>query len=353
MVKIQPEVNYLKANNHGNIDAIAEGQAKLFKREKYHPMLSIVPLLLQVILLLAVVYIIYHPLSYLFAISDNVINGLAAVINANTADSSFQLAIIEAIKAGTLVATPELATTLGLTFESLESLFLSVQGFDMTMLGMNLSVVPSVVLGWYLLVPIIAGASSWLLCETQNRSNVIQAEQGKWNQYGIMAVSVALSLYLGFFVPSGIALYWIASNLFSIIQMYLLNIAINPKKYVDYADLERSRQALAAAKEFGKIDKKDPLYKQQKQKEKKDYKAFKNIVNKHIVFYSEKSGFYKYYKDLIDELLNRSNLTIHYVTNDFNDVIFEVKFYRHCINTWQGEVSTKKCVIAVRNITRC
>ena len=242
MVKIQPEVNYLKANNHGNIDAIAEGQAKLFKREKYHPMLSIVPLLLQVILLLAVVYIIYHPLSYLFAISDDVINGLAAVINANTADSSFQLAIIEAIKAGTLVATPELATTLGLTLESLESLFLSVQGFDMTMLGMNLSVVPSVVLGWYLLVPIIAGASSWLLCETQNRSNVIQAEQGKWNQYGIMAVSVALSLYLGFFVPSGIALYWIASNLFSIIQMYLLNIAINPKKYVDYAKKKKKRK---------------------------------------------------------------------------------------------------------------
>ena len=63
MVKIQPEVNFLKARLSGNIDAIAEEQSKLFKREHYYPILSIIPLLLQIFLLLAVVYIIYHPMS--------------------------------------------------------------------------------------------------------------------------------------------------------------------------------------------------------------------------------------------------------------------------------------------------
>ena len=42
---------------------------------------------------------------------------------------------------------------------------------------------------------------------------------------------------------------------------------------------------------FGKMDKKDPLYKQMKARQKQDYKKFMHIVNKHIVFYSEKSGF--------------------------------------------------------------
>ena len=37
-----------------------------------------------------------------------------------------------------------------------------------------------------------------------------------------------------------------------------------------------------------------------------------------------KTTFYKYYKDLINELLAKSNLTIHYITNDYNDNIFEV-----------------------------
>ena len=50
----------------------------------------------------------------------------------------------------------------------------------------------------------------------------------------MMAFSVGLSLYLGWFVPAGVALYWIASNLFAILQQYLLNWAINPKDYVDY-----------------------------------------------------------------------------------------------------------------------
>ena len=106
--------------------------------------------------------------------------------------------------------------------------------------------------------------------------------------------------------------------------MYLLNIAINPKKYVDYEALEESRVALANMKAFGQEDKKSEAYKENRRREKADLKRFKQIVNKHIVFYSEKSGFYKYYKDLIEELLKRSNLSVHYITNDPNDVVFEV-----------------------------
>ena len=47
-------------------------------------------------------------------------------------------------------------------------------------------------------------------------------------------------------------------------------------------------------------------------------------MNKHLVIYSEKSGFYKYFKGIIKELLARSDMVIHYVTNDPDDVIFEV-----------------------------
>ncbi len=321
MVKIQPEINYLKANLNGNIDAIAEEQSKLFKREKYHPMASLIPLILQLVLLLGVVQIIYHPMSYLFGISQDTINALAKFINVSTEESSFQLQIIDAIKNGTITT----ATVIdGVSADTLSKIVPLVKDFRLNFCGTSLSVVPSVALGWYVLVPILAGASSWVMCFTQNLSNVIQHEQGKINKYSIMILSVGLSLYLGLFVPTGIAIYWIASNLMSVAQMYLLNWAINPKKYVDYEDLERSRKVLAETKAFGKIDKKDPLYKEMKKREKQDYKRFKHIVNKHIVIYSEKSGFYKYYKDLINELLKRSNLTIHYVTNDYNDQIFKI-----------------------------
>ncbi len=317
MVKIQPEINFLKARFYGDTEAIAEGQAKLFKEQKYHPTLSLIPLIIQIVLLMGVVEIIYHPLSYLFGLSEQTIGALAGLIGADTSVSSHQLLIVEAIKAGTIAANGSVA---GVTPE----LIAAVQGLRLDFCGFHLSAIPVQTGGYYYLIPVAAGLSAFVMSFTQNLSNVIQHEQGALSKYGLMALSVGISLYLGCFVPSGIALYWIASNLLSVAQMYLLNAAINPKKYVDYDALERSRKELADIEALEAPAKKDAAYRQNKRREKRDYKAFFKVVNKHVVFYSEKSGFYKYYQAVIDELLARSNLTIHYITNDPDDAIFQL-----------------------------
>lgn len=261
MVRIQPEINFMKANHYGDNDTIAEEQSKIFKREKYNPFASIIPLIIQLVLLMGV---------------------------------------IGAIKAG--IGNPEI---------------------DMDFLGIDLSLVPNEQGGWLILSPIIAGFSAWLLCVAQNASNVLQSEQSKWNKYGTMALSVGLSLYLGWFVSVGVALYWVASNLLAIVQLYLLNWAINPKKFVDYEQLEKSKKELEELANIGKRKRKlfgDELSK----REKADYKRFFSIVNKHLVFYSEASGFYKYYQGVIEYLLRNTNVVIHYITSDPNDVIFEL-----------------------------
>ena len=321
MVKIQPDINFLKARLYGNSDAIAEEQTKLFKKQHYHPMLSLIPLALQIVLLLGVVEIIYHPMDYLFAMSGDSVKALADFIGADTSESSFQLTVIEAIKGGQITASSAIS---GVSAAELESIITVIKDFDLFFCGLNLCSVASKVWGIYIIVPVIAGLSSWVLCFTQNLANVLQHEQGKLNQIGLMLLSVGISLYLGFFVPAGIALYWVASNLFSVVQMYALNAAINPKKYVDYDALEKSRKALADIESLESNDKKDARYRENKAREKQDYKRLTKVANKHLVIYSEKSGFYKYFKDLIAELIARSNITIHYVTNDPDDVIFEI-----------------------------
>lgn len=308
MVKIQPELNFLKVNHYGDMDTIADKQAELYKKHNYHPMLSLIPLAAQIVLLLGVVQIIYHPLDYLFSIDPAAIAAMAEHWGLNTEDSSYQLQLIELIKQNA-----------DYVFEGVN--LDVIRAFQGSFLGFNLSVVPTQAWGIYILMPIIAGFSSWLMCWTQNLSNVIQHEQGKLSQYGLTIVSVGISLYLGIGVPAGIAWYWVASNLFSIAQMYILNAAINPKKYVDYDALEKSRKALADIEAL-EDKKKDRNYKANKAREKKDYKRFFKIVNKHLVIYSEKSGFYKYYEAIIEQLLAKSNITIHYVTNDPDDAIF-------------------------------
>lgn len=251
----------MKVKYFGDKDAIAEEQAKIFKREKYNPMASVIPMIIQIILLIGVIGVIKEGMQ-----------------------------------------NPHI---------------------HMGFLGLDLSLVPADKFGWLILSPIVAGVSAWLLCVAQNRSNVLQSEQSKLNKYGTMVFSVGLSLYLGWFVSVGVALYWVASNVMAIAQLYLLNWAINPKKYVDYEKLEKSKKEL---EELGNIGgrRKKLFGDENSKREKADYKRFFSIVNKHLVFYSEKSGFYKYYKGIIEYLLRNTNVVIHYITSDPEDVVFEL-----------------------------
>ena len=261
MVKIQPDINFLKVRHFGDADAIAEGQNKLFRQAGYHPLASIVPTVIQLVLLMAVI----------------------AAIKAGMADSSI----------------------------------------DMRFLGVDLSLIPAQGRGWLILFPIAAGASAWLMCAAQNQSNVLQAEQDNWNKYGMLILSVGLSLYLGWFVSVGVALYWVASNLFSIAQLYLLNMAIDPKKYVDYARLEESKKQLSELQQLGG-KRHGREARELARRERADYKRFFSVLNKHLVFYSESSGFYKYYKGIIEYILKNTNIAVHYITSDPNDQVFAI-----------------------------
>lgn len=260
MVKMQPEMNVIKAKYFGDKDSIAEEQSKVYKKYKYNPLASIIPMVIQIILLMG---------------------------------------LIEVIKAG-----------------------MQNGNIDMNFLGVQLSLVPAQDKGWLIFSPILAGVSAWILCVCQNASNVLQAEQSKWNQYGMMILSVGLSLWLGWFVPVGVAIYWMASNLMAVAQLYILNWAINPKDYVDYEALEKSKKALEELGSIGEKRKRfgDPNTK----RERADYKRFFSVVNKHLVIYSESSGFYKYYKGIVEYILEHSNITIHYITGDPDDQIFKL-----------------------------
>ena len=249
MVSLMPTLNRLTLKYYGDKDTIAEKNQALYKQEGYHPLLSTIPMFLQLAMLIGVI------------------------------------SAVRELLFGT------------------ESI---------------LSVYPSHLGGITLLMPLAAGCSALLLGLAQNRLNPLQREQTKASQWTTNGVSIAISLMLGAFVPMGVGVYWIASNLLTILQQLLLNTIIPPEKYVDYAALAESRAELDKLNALSaKISPED------KRREKADYKRFFSIANKHLVFYSEKSGFYKYFADVIDYLLAHSNLTIHYITSDPKDAIFE------------------------------
>lgn len=322
LVKMQPDINKAKINFYGDPDALADEQTRIYKEGKYNPLVSLIPLAIQILLLLGVIGVIYHPFDYILGFSAQVSDELVTFTSGLGIEgfalesSSVQLSVLEAVQ------NPEFAdafASLSLTGVNTVDIMEQIRGINMSFMGLSLTSVPSVVGGITLLSPIIAGFSAWLLCYAQNKLNVLQSEQGKINQYGTMALSVGISLYLGFFVAMGVALYWIASNILTVVQLFILNKVISPAKHVDFEALEASKAELAAIEKMGAKRDKDLI-----KREKADYKRFFSIANKHLVFYSESNGFYKYFEGTIAKLLANTNVIIHYVTSDPEDNIFKM-----------------------------
>ncbi len=258
MVRIEPEVNRLKIRYSGDKNILADETAALYRREHYSPFASVIPVAVQLLILFALVRIINHPAE----------------------DSG-----------------------------------------DMTFLGLNLMDVPQRAGGLSVLVPLLAAVASLALSLSQNRLNPLQASQSRLAQTATMAISVGISLFLGFAVPVGVGFYWIWSNLFSILQQPLLNRICPPERYIDYDALEQSRRELKEGTHHGKGEQRS---RELILREKEDYRRFFSVGNKHLVFYSESSGFYKYYDRIIRYILDHSSMKIHYVTSDPDDQIFDM-----------------------------
>ena len=253
MVALMPESNRIKLDHYGDPDAIGDLTAALFKREKYHPLLSLVPLAIQIVILIAFV---------------KVIGNIAA------AQAGSALGRIPVRDGG---------------------------------------------IAW--LMPAIAGLSALALGWAQNRINPLQREQGRATQMSTNGISVAISLFLGAFVAMGVGLYWAASNLLSILVQLACNACIDPRRRVDYpalrasqAELRKLEDSLAAARRVSPED---------RRREKESYRAFFRVANKHLVFYAESGGFYRYFASIVDWLLAHTNVVVHYVTSDPKDAIFE------------------------------
>ena len=276
MVQLMPALNRIKVKYFGDQETIGEKQNEMYKEKHYHPLLSLVPLAVQILILFGLVDVIHY-------ITDSGLEGTEFLGSFPTVDGG---------------------------------------------------------LSW--IMPLLAGLSAIIMGCAQNHINPLQREQSRAEKNMTNGLSIALSFVLGVFVAAGMCFYWICSNLTSIVVQVLCNIIIKPKKYIDYEDLQASRAELEELENLGgpkrKWYQRDPLAK----REKADYKRFFNVVDKHIVFYAEGSGFYRYFQGAIEYLLANSTATIHYVTNDACDNIFKLAEEQPRIRPY--DIGVQKCI---------
>lgn len=59
MVKLMPALNRLKVKYYGDKETIGEKQNEMYKEKHYHPMLSLIPLAVQILILFGLVDVIH------------------------------------------------------------------------------------------------------------------------------------------------------------------------------------------------------------------------------------------------------------------------------------------------------
>lgn len=305
LLQLQPALTTIKRRYAGDKQRLNEEQYNLFQQEKYSPLVGLVPLFAQLFLIMGMLQVMYHPLQHMLRLDRETINRL--VTDAGASGFAPQLQII-----GDIV------------------------GYDwLLFLGLNLGMTPSFANPTIELAIVpLAGLVALAFCLVQNAISPGALSQGQRTNTGLTLFTVGLSVYFAWALPVGVGLYWTVGNFAAIGVVLVLNFIYPPKKLaadaLEYIEANR--------KTPGEVRKEKELKKELAVREKADAKKF-SMADKQLVFYALTSGQYKFYKNIIDYILQHSDIVIHYLTNDPNDAVFQ-KESRKLIPYYVGQQKT-------------
>lgn len=312
MVRIRPMLQEIRQRYAGNSSEMAAKQKELYRRERYSAWKGMLPLFLQIPIVLGLINVIYNPLQHLLRLDSSVITPLlertANHIGTTVAGlgTSAELTVMKTVQA-------HVAHFSGMAGVD------EILAMDLGFLGLSMAKVPTVA-SISILYPILSGLSALLLAMYQNKYNVLQRTQGSVSRWTMTIILVAFSAFFAAILPCGVGLYWIAGNLLSIPVLTLCNLIYDPGEYVkDSALLESPKLTREERRE------ERALRREKRRRQRADVKRFSSAKGKRLVFYSESSGFYKYFEGFIDYILEHSDVVIHYVTSDVHDRVFSIK----------------------------
>jgi YidC/Oxa1 family membrane protein insertase len=259
MALFQPKMQQLQKKYGKNKERYQEELMKLYQEEGFNPMASCLPMLLQMLFLFGIIDVVYKPLKHLLSIPKDAIEAATKVLTDLGVKSSYmELPIINAIQHGNVGDIAVDASAFGQIFSPDQ--IQAIQNFDLNFLGINLGNNPT----WafpLVLIPIISGITSLIVSFVslrQQKKNGMGEQSGMGMLKGMMFIMPIFSTWIAFTLPSGVGLYWIASNVFSIFQTIILYRVYSPEKMKAKVEEEmknrkkrpsRYQQAMKAAME--------------------------------------------------------------------------------------------------------
>ena len=238
MAVFQPKLTEIQKKYEKNPQKQQEELQKFYAEHKYNPMSGCLPLLLTFVLLFGVIDVVYNPLEHILRMNSDTIDTAVQVLkDAGISITQPQLNIISYIN-----NNYDEALTL---FSQFGPEFVDqVYNFDYSLFGINLGAEVTMAMNWYLLVPILAGATSYLTSWISMKTNPSSVEgQNGGMMKTMMYMSPLMSIWICFSVPVGVGIYWIMSNLLSMIQTVVLHKMYSPAKFKAEYEAQMAAQA--------------------------------------------------------------------------------------------------------------
>ena len=199
---------------------------KLYAREKVNPMGGCLWSLLPLAILIPLYWIIREPVTYLMNVPASMIATISEVTGIVNTGAYPQIAMAEALGNPNVLAKAQ--QVLGDAGAGLFAL-------DFSFLGINLAAIPkwnfwANGFGWesigLFLLPIVSAAISFLSMQISMKTNQIntnatQDEMSARTNRSMMIMMPLMSLWIGFTVPAGLSVYWIAQYIITIGQELL------------------------------------------------------------------------------------------------------------------------------------
>ncbi len=218
MQKLQPQLTKLQEKYKNDQQLLGQETMKLYKKYGVSPAGGCLPLLIQLPILFALYRVIYQPLTYMCHMGASEIEALVKSVG-STVDVSGLMKEINLAKAGNLI--------------------------NFKFLGLALEQTPSFANWPSLIIPALAGVTTYLSSKITQWLNPNKPEkkeeekpqrilspdqkktQGANNAEGMTktmsTIMPLFTLWITYTLPMAMGVYWVASNVFSMAQTFLLN----------------------------------------------------------------------------------------------------------------------------------
>ncbi|MDD4089920.1 MAG: YidC/Oxa1 family membrane protein insertase [Tissierellia bacterium] len=230
MQEINPKIQELQQKYGKDPQTLQRKQMELYKDANYSPFSGCLPLLIQFPILIAFFYVIREPVKYIFtdqAFYDSINRAFLWIKDLNVSENSIWF-----LKNNDwTILTSAIRDEFGIGKSMhLNQIMEALNAQDIMVNGLSMGGIPLPFLGYALpVLAVITGLTTYLTTKMTAQPSINEQQASTQKTMNMMMPIMIFVFSIQF--PAGLALYWVVSNAFQLVQqLIVLNSSKNPKE---------------------------------------------------------------------------------------------------------------------------